>query len=83
MRAPPTTVTAAVRSAIAEAAGGAEAFAQAAGVDAERPARICTGTHRPTMGELAGLLERAGTGLRVRLAHVGTPRSAPPGRWLS
>jgi len=56
-----------MRSAIAEAPGGAEAFAVAAGVDAETLNRICTGAHRPTVAELAGLLERAGTGLRVRL----------------
>ncbi|MCY4423789.1 MAG: hypothetical protein OXC06_12050 [Acidimicrobiaceae bacterium] len=56
-----------VRSAIAEASGGAEAFAVAAGVDAEVLGRICSGAHRPTVAELAGLLERAGAGLRVRL----------------
>ncbi|MCY4422202.1 MAG: helix-turn-helix domain-containing protein [Acidimicrobiaceae bacterium] len=56
-----------VRSAIAETPGGAEAFAVAAGVDAEALGRICAGVHRPTVAELAGLLERAGTGLRVRL----------------
>ena len=56
-----------VRSAIAEAPGGAEALAGASGVDAEALGRICSGAHRPTVGELAGLLERAGTGLRVRL----------------
>ena len=56
-----------VRSAITEAPGRAEAFAGAAGVDAEALGRICSGVHRPTVGELAGLLQRAGTGLRVRL----------------
>ena len=56
-----------VRSAIAEASGGAEALAVAAGVGAETLDRICSGAHRPTVAELAGLLERAGTGLRVRL----------------
>ena len=56
-----------VRSAIAEAPGGVEAFAGAAGVDAQTLDRICAGAHRPTVGELARLLERAGTGLRVRL----------------
>lgn len=56
-----------VRSAMAEATGGAEAFARAAHVDAETLDRICTGAHRPSVGELAGLLQRAGAGLRVRL----------------
>ena len=56
-----------VRSAVAETPGGAEAFARAADVEAKTLDRICSGAHRPTVGDLAGLLERAGTGLRVRL----------------
>lgn len=56
-----------MRSAIAEASDVSEAFARAAHVDTETLDRICTGAHRPTMGELARLLEQAGTGLRVRL----------------
>ena len=56
-----------VRSAVAETPGGAGAFAAAAGVDAETLGGICSGAHRLTVGELAALLERAGTGLRVRL----------------
>ncbi len=56
-----------VRSAVAEAPGGTEAFTGAVDVDAETLDRICTGALRPTVGELAALLERARTGLRVRL----------------
>ena len=64
-------------AAVAEVPDGAEAFAGAAGVGAETLDRICTGAHRPPAGELAGLLERAGTGLRVRLEVYGVT-SAPP-----
>lgn len=56
-----------VRAPIAETPGGVEAFARAADVDIETLERICTGVHRPTIGELATLLDRAGCGLRVRL----------------
>lgn len=56
-----------VRSAIAETSGGAEAFAAAACVDTETLGRICSGADRLSVGKLAALLERAGTGLRVRL----------------
>lgn len=56
-----------VRSAIAETPGGAEAFAEAVGVDAEMLGRVCSGADRLSVGELVSLLERAGTGLRVRL----------------
>ena len=56
-----------VRCAVAYAPGGVEAFARAGGVDTETLGRICSGAQRLSVGELSGLLERAGRGLRVRL----------------
>ena len=56
-----------VRSAIAEASGERGAFARAAGLDESALEPLITGEVRPTVGQLAGLLARAGTGLRVRL----------------
>lgn len=56
-----------VRCAVVYVPGGVEAFAHAGGVDTETLGRICSGAQRLSVGELAGLLERAGAGLRVRL----------------
>ena len=56
-----------VRSAQAEALSDNEAFARACGVAAADLERIQTGELRPAAGELAAMLARAGTGLRLRL----------------
>ena len=56
-----------VRSAIAEARSDRHAFARACGLDQEALARIAAGQERPSTAELAGMLERAGSGLRVRI----------------
>ncbi len=56
-----------LRSAQAEARSDTRAFAYACGVTVADLERIQTGELRPTVGELASMLARAGTGLRVRL----------------
>lgn len=56
-----------LRSAQAEARCDTAAFAEACGVTVADLERMQTGGLRPAVGELASMLARAGTGLRVRL----------------
>ena len=56
-----------LRSAQAEARCGTQAFAEACGVTVADLERMQTGELRPAVGELASMLARTGTGLRVRL----------------
>lgn len=56
-----------VRSAIAERRRGRRVSARSCSLDEEALARVAAGETRPSTGELAALLARAGTGLRVRI----------------
>ena len=56
-----------VRSAIAQTQRDRHAFARACGLDEEALERIAAGRERPSTSELAAMLTRAGSGLRVRI----------------
>ena len=56
-----------VRSAVAEGRSDRRVFARACGLDEDDLAAIAAGETRPSTGELAALLARAGSGLRVRI----------------